>query len=328
MDLMTTTMMIGRGGIILAVLCCICISTAASTSESYRKELRTKNVVDQKVIKQVDSSTETAKVDPSRVIQLSWRPRVFLYDGFLSDEECDHLISLSHGNLEKPLVKDPGSWKIASNNQNTTPLTSLRAEQDDIVARIEDRISAWTFLPKVNSEPLHIMHFVSENTKDTLDYKGDTAGVESSEPLLATVILYLSNVTYGGETLFIKSESKNTQVKDGTWSECAKRGYAVKPIKGNALLFFSLRPNTGTDESSSNARCPVHQGEKWCASKIFHLRSLEAKKTLLDAESIDCSDEEGNCAQWAALGECEKNPIYMKGTPDYSGSCRKSCNAC
>lgn len=33
-------------------------------------------------------------VDPSRVTQISWRPRAFIYRGFLTYEECDHLIRL------------------------------------------------------------------------------------------------------------------------------------------------------------------------------------------------------------------------------------------
>uniref|UniRef100_A0A8R7QJQ1 Uncharacterized protein n=1 Tax=Triticum urartu TaxID=4572 RepID=A0A8R7QJQ1_TRIUA len=32
--------------------------------------------------------------DPARVTQISWRPRAFLYSGFLSHAECDHLIKL------------------------------------------------------------------------------------------------------------------------------------------------------------------------------------------------------------------------------------------
>jgi prolyl 4-hydroxylase len=30
----------------------------------------------------------------SRVRAVSWRPRVFVYKGFLSDDECDHLVKL------------------------------------------------------------------------------------------------------------------------------------------------------------------------------------------------------------------------------------------
>jgi hypothetical protein len=40
------------------------------------------------------TSASSFGFDPTRVTQLSWTPRVFLYEGFLSDEECDHFIKL------------------------------------------------------------------------------------------------------------------------------------------------------------------------------------------------------------------------------------------
>ncbi|KAG8387445.1 hypothetical protein BUALT_Bualt02G0022100 [Buddleja alternifolia] len=36
----------------------------------------------------------TSALDPTRVTQNSWSPRAFLYRGFLTDKECDHLITL------------------------------------------------------------------------------------------------------------------------------------------------------------------------------------------------------------------------------------------
>ncbi|KAJ6811568.1 prolyl 4-hydroxylase 2 precursor [Iris pallida] len=47
-----------------------------------------------------------ALLDPTRVTQLSWRPRAFLYMGFLSHQECDHLIALARDKLEKSMVAD------------------------------------------------------------------------------------------------------------------------------------------------------------------------------------------------------------------------------
>ncbi|KAJ0466222.1 putative procollagen-proline 4-dioxygenase [Helianthus annuus] len=79
-----------------------------------RKELRTKEINRDNVI-QLGRAVPSNTIDPSRVTELSWRPRstyrdrlfrdaidkhdvfmdrVFLYKGFLSDEECEHLISL------------------------------------------------------------------------------------------------------------------------------------------------------------------------------------------------------------------------------------------
>ncbi|KAK9143752.1 hypothetical protein Syun_013152 [Stephania yunnanensis] len=102
------------------------ISTYASVS--YRKGLRTKDDNNQEFIEQVRRAHQFLRVDPSRVVQLSWHPRVFLYRGFLSDEECDHLISLARGEPEKkPLQKDHESGSTADS------VTALSKGKDEIV---------------------------------------------------------------------------------------------------------------------------------------------------------------------------------------------------
>ncbi|KAI3974943.1 hypothetical protein MKX01_005054 [Papaver californicum] len=290
------------------------ISLSSFVAESSRKELRPKNEAKQEetVIESV-TSIQPNRIDPSRVIQLSWQPRVFVYQGFLSDEECDHLTSLARGQLENHKAEVFG--------------TPIDLEQDVIVTRIEDRISDWTFLPKENSDHLQIFRYGPENTSHLHNYYGDKDGDEGPS-LMATVVLYLSNVNRGGEILFLESELKNTQEKDETWSDCSRKGYAVKPMKGNALLFFHLHVNTSVDDKSSHSRCPILKGEKWCATKTFHVRVIDANKVPLESDGSDCTDEEDSCPKWAAMGECQRNPVYMVGTPDYYGSCRKSCNAC
>jgi prolyl 4-hydroxylase len=47
------------------------------------------------------------------------------------------------------------------------------------------------------------------------------------------------------------------------WSACARQGLAVKPVKGNALLFFSVKLNGEPDPASVHASCPTLAGEKW-----------------------------------------------------------------
>ena len=100
----------------------------------------------------------------------------------------------------------------------------------------------------------------------------------------------------------------------------------MKPMKGDALLFYSLHPDATTDPLSLHGSCPVIEGEKWSATKWIHVRSFE--KSMRHAPSGDCTDDNENCAQWAAAGECLKNPTYMVGTNDELGFCRKSCEAC
>jgi prolyl 4-hydroxylase len=42
-----------------------------------------------------------------------------------------------------------------------------------------------------------------------------------------------------------------------------------------------------------------------------------------------CDDRHKKCAEWAAAGECDKNPTYMRGANGTNdGNCRKSCKVC
>ncbi|BFG20108.1 hypothetical protein CerSpe_063820 [Prunus speciosa] len=267
----------------------------------------------------------SATFDPTRVTQLSWRPRAFLYKGFLSEEECDHLIEIAKDKLEKSMVTDNESGKSIDNEVRTSSGIFLQKAQDEVVANIEARIAAWTFLPIENGESIQILHYEhGQKYEPHFDYFHDKANQELGGHRVATVLMYLSNVEKGGETIFPKAQM--SQSKDEDASDCAKQGYSVKPYKGDALLFFSLHPDATTDPSSLHGSCPVIEGEKWSATKWIHVRSFE--KSIKHAVSGDCVDENDNCPLWAKAGECEKNPTYMVGSKGLPGFCRKSCNMC
>lgn len=250
------------------------------------------------------------RIDPSRVVQISWQPRVFLYKGFLSDKECDYLISLAQ-------EKSSGNGGYSKKEE-----TSLDMD-DDIVKRIEERLSVWTFLSKENSKPLQVMHYGLEKDRRNLDYFTNKTKLESTGPLMATVILHLSNATQGGQILFPESVTKSS-----SWSNCRNNSEILQPVKGNAVLFFSINLNSSPDKSSLHARCPVLKGDMWSAIKFFYIRSISGGKVSTMPEDEDCTDEDDSCPAWAATGECQRNPVYMVGSPDYYGTCRKSCNAC
>ncbi|XP_019085360.1 PREDICTED: probable prolyl 4-hydroxylase 6 [Camelina sativa] len=247
----------------------------------------------------------------------------FLYKRFLSDEECDHLINLAKGKLEKSrVVTDDGTGASAESEERTSSGMFLSKRQDDIVAKVEARLAAWTFLPEENGEPLQILHYENgQKYEPHFDFYYDQETLKNGGHRFATVLMYLSNVTKGGETVFPMWEGKIHQLKDDSWTECAKQGYAVKPRKGDALLFFSLHLNATTDPTSLHGSCPVIEGEKWSATRWIHVRSFGKRQS-------GCVDENESCEIWAMEGECEKNPGYMVGSEKELGFCRKSCKAC
>ncbi|MBA0817431.1 hypothetical protein Gohar_021518, partial [Gossypium harknessii] len=224
---------------------------------------------------------------------------------------------------------------------------------DEVVADIEARIAAWTFLPVENGESIQILHYEhGQKYEPHFDYFHDKANQQLGGHRIATVLMYLSDVESGGETVFPNAEGRLSQVQDENWSACAKNGYAVvalesdhmvvdiwlnftaytcavKPRKGDALLFFSLHPDATTDTASLHGSCPVIKGEKWSATKWIHVRSFDRSKRLNRRAAMgECVDENENCAGWAKAGECKKNPTYMVGSGGSPGFCRKSCKVC
>ncbi|XP_022157664.1 probable prolyl 4-hydroxylase 7 isoform X2 [Momordica charantia] len=263
-------------------------------------------------------------IDPSRVTQLSSQPRAFVYKGFLSAEECEHLINLAKDKLEESLVADDVTGESVTSRERTSTGMFLVKGQDKIVAGIESRIAAWTFLPVDNGEPMQVLRYENGQKYDPhFDFFQDPVNMAQGGHRIATVLMYLSNVEEGGETVFPNSHVKLSAREKKELSDCAKLGYAVKPKMGDALLFFSLHANGTTDSSSYHGSCPVIKGEKWSATKWIHMLSADEIW-----RSPDCVDISVSCAAWASTGECVKNPGYMIGSKHELGYCRKSCNAC
>lgn len=119
------------------------------------------------------------------------------------------------------------------------------------------------------------------------------------------------------------------QVKKKFWSKRREKSKILRPVKGNAILFFSVHLNASSDKSSYHTRSPILDGELWVATKFFYLRpTATGNRHTVEYDRDDCTDEDKSCPRWAAIGECERNAVFMIGSPDYYGTCRKSCNAC
>lgn len=292
----------------LPILLVLLVATSfgRSYSQTGQRDLRSLEIDQQKGV-HMNLPMHPKSMDPSRVIQLSRQPRFFLYKSFLSDEECDYLISGGEAKSKVDQIKANLDVSLDSN--------------DEIVSRIEEIISAWTFLPKENSKHLRVQHFWPEDPKQTYNYFDVKSSEKFGNLLFATVILYLSNVHQGGHIIFPESEYK-------MWSDCVRSSNILKPSRGDAILFFNRHLNTTLDRSSFHARCPVLRGEMWCATKIFYFKHITFGNGTLQSDDAECSDEDENCPRWAAAGECERNSVFMTGSPDYYGTCRKSCNAC
>ncbi|KAG2430885.1 hypothetical protein HXX76_009858 [Chlamydomonas incerta] len=209
---------------------------------------------------------------------VSWVPRAFVYHGFLSPQECDHLIGLALPKLERSLVVGDSSDEV--DPIRTSFSASIGFNETDVVAEIEDRIARWTHLPRDHQEPMEVLRYINGQKYDAhwdwFEDKSDAGGTPGGNRM-ATVLMYLSDVepNAGGETALPLAQPLDWQVQavqGRGYSECAaKMGISVRPKKGDVLLFWDMDPGgQQPDRHALHASCPTVAGTKWTATKWIH----------------------------------------------------------
>lgn len=152
----------------------------------------------------------------------------------------------------------------------------FRRGQDEVIRRIEERISAFAMVPADHGEGIQVLHYAKGQKYDAhFDYFHDKANQENGGQRVATVLLYLSEVESGGETVFPSGKAGGPGATGVVATAgCGKGGLAVKPVKGDALLFWSLKLDGHVDEASLHAGCPVVAGDKWTATKWMRVGKM------------------------------------------------------
>ncbi|KAK8944212.1 hypothetical protein KSP39_PZI008133 [Platanthera zijinensis] len=196
---------------------------------------------------------------------LSWEPRAFIYHNFLSKEECEYLIELAKPHMAKSTVVDSTTGKSKDSRVRTSSGMFVKRGRDKIVRAIEKRIADFSFIP------------VGQKYEPHYDYFLDEFNTKNGGQRIATILMYLSDVEEGGETVFPAAKVNSSSLP---WyhelSECGKKGLSVKPKHGDALLFWSMKPDATLDPSSLHGGCPVIKGNKWSSTKWMHVNEYHS----------------------------------------------------
>ncbi|KAL0795047.1 hypothetical protein Bca101_066424 [Brassica carinata] len=192
---------------------------------------------------------------------------------WFSKEECEYLISLAKPHMVKSTVVDSQTGKSKDSRVRTSSGTFLRRGRDKIIKTIEKRIADYSFIPADHGEGLQVLHYEEgQKYEPHYDYFVDEFNTKNGGQRMATMLMYLSDVEEGGETVF---PAANMNFSSVPWynelSECGKKGLSVKPRMGDALLFWSMRPDATLDPSSLHGGCPVIRGNKWSSTKWMHV---------------------------------------------------------
>lgn len=209
---------------------------------------------------------------------ISLEPRAYIYHNFLSKEECEYLISLAKPHMQKSTVVDSATGKSKDSRVRTSSGTFLARGRDKVIRNIEKKIADFTFIPVEHGEGLQVLHYeVGQKYEPHYDYFLDEFNTKNGGQRIATVLMYLSDVEEGGETVFPAAKGNYSAVP--WWnelSECGKDGLSVKPKRGDALLFWSMKPDATLDPSSLHGGCPVIKGNKWSSTKWIRVHEYKA----------------------------------------------------
>jgi prolyl 4-hydroxylase len=188
-----------------------------------------------------------------RVLLTLQNPRVVVFGGFLSDEECDELVAAASPRMTRSetVVNETGGNEV--NAARTSDGMFFGRGESTLCERIETRIAALLNWPVVNGEGLQVLHYrPGAEYKPHHDYfdpaqPGMAAVLKRGGQRVGTLVMYLNTPLQGGGTVF-----PDVQLE-------------VAPIKGNAVFFSYERAHASTRTLHGGA--PVIAGEKWVATK-------------------------------------------------------------
>lgn len=194
-------------------------------------------------------------LQPVRAELFSVDPIVVMFYDVISSKDIAYVKNVSEASLveakssdekEDSIAASIDSYRVAHNNW-------MDNSDDPVMMKLDKLVEAITRLPFTEeSEDLQVANYgVGGHYKPHYDAFILKIRPKASLKRRATYMYYLSDVQYGGATVF------------------PKLGIAVRPVKGAALFWHNLIWNSQQDleKRSLHAGCPVLLGNKWVANK-------------------------------------------------------------
>ncbi|HUN90713.1 MAG TPA: 2OG-Fe(II) oxygenase [Burkholderiaceae bacterium] len=187
-------------------------------------------------------------------------PRVVLFGNLLSPEECDEMIRLSRGKLERSSVVNAATGAYDVHPDRTSQGTHFQRGENPLVARIERRIAELISYPVERGEPIQVLNYgPGAQYRPHFDYfdpalPGNEKVLQMGGQRIATLVMYLNDVDAGGSTVF------------------PDIGLDVLPRRGNAVYFAYAADAGDLDARTLHGGSPVAAGEKWIATKWLRQR--------------------------------------------------------
>jgi prolyl 4-hydroxylase len=188
-----------------------------------------------------------------QVLMSMLRPRVVVFGGLLSDDECEGLIALARPRLVRSETVQTATGGSEVNPLRTSSGMFFARGENPLCDRIEARLARLLQWPLENGEGLQVLHYLpGAEYRPHHDYfdpsmAGTAAILKRGGQRVGSLVMYLSTPDKGGGTSFPDVSLE------------------VAPIRGNAVFFSYDRPHPIT--RTLHGGSPVIAGEKWVATK-------------------------------------------------------------
>jgi prolyl 4-hydroxylase len=188
-----------------------------------------------------------------QVLATMQRPRVVVFGGFLSDDECAGLMALAEPRLLRSETVDNATGGSEVNAARTSDGMFFERGEAPLIAAVEQRIAELLRWPVDRGEGLQVLRYrPGAQYRPHHDYfdpahPGTARILERGGQRVGTLVMYLNTPEGGGATTF------------------PDVGLEVAPVRGNAVFFSYDRAHPATRTLHGGA--PVTAGEKWVATK-------------------------------------------------------------
>ena len=195
-----------------------------------------------------------------RVQARTEQPVLAVLAGVLDAAECEALIGMARGRLRPSTLTDPATGRDRVSQKRASWGMFFRLFENPLVERIDRRLARLMQLPPEHGEGLQVLHYPegagSEPHFDFLApiHDANRASIARSGQRVSTLVSYLNDPPGGGETVFPAT------------------GWAVSPVRGNAVYFEYANSLGQLDPASLHASRAVEGGEKWVATKWMRSR--------------------------------------------------------
>jgi len=226
----------------------------------------------------------------SGTLALSESPRIYYMEDFVDADQVEALVAASAGRHRSRVRGEIFSSNAEARRSKSHVFSWSDEKHIPVVGGLKRAIATRLMTPIHHFEGLQTQEYSSE---DGGYYRAHLDNPEdASNPRSVTVLIYLTDVPRGGETVFphVVAGSRWSPQPSGEWRKAGLEIFdrscggdktftpqplSVKPRSGSAVVFFSTDEYGRADRRSMHGSCPTLQGAKLVMQQWIHQHTYQ-----------------------------------------------------